>query len=153
MFLSHIDEEKLVEVAQAMADCLSPPLLIALQGNLGAGKTTFVRALLRGLGVTGAIKSPTYSLVETYRPTHENWQLHHFDLYRIEDEHELEYIGFRDYFTQSSICLIEWPDKSEFCQTSADLVCSLYIKKCHRDLRIVAQTSKGEGILSCLSKK
>lgn len=151
MFLPQIDEKKLVEVAQSMAACLAPPLLVLLQGNLGAGKTTFVRALLRGLGITGAIKSPTFSLVESY--SHANWQLHHFDLYRIHDEHELEYIGFRDYFTERSICFIEWSERSQFCQNSADLVCSLYIQKNSRDLHIVAQTSKGEGVLSCLSKK
>ncbi len=103
--------------AEHLAQRLTAPMVITLSGAIGAGKTTFVRALLRALGVQGPIKSPTYSLVETYDlPMNTTLssspiQMHHFDLYRITDESELEFLGFRDYFQSNTICCIEWPER------------------------------------------
>jgi len=95
--------------AERLATHIHPPMTITLSGDIGAGKTTLVRAMLRALGVQCRIKSPTYSLIESYDlPTQ---QVHHFDFYRLIDALELEAIGFRDYFQPTSICCIEWPER------------------------------------------
>ncbi|MEI7796095.1 MAG: tRNA (adenosine(37)-N6)-threonylcarbamoyltransferase complex ATPase subunit type 1 TsaE [Methylococcaceae bacterium] len=83
--------------------------LVFLHGDLGAGKTTLVRGLLRAAGVTGAIKSPTYAVIEEYSVAERT--IFHFDLYRLADPEELEWIGIDDYLKQSALCLIEWADK------------------------------------------
>ena len=92
---------------------------IELQGCLGAGKTTFARHLLRALGVTGSIKSPSYALMEPYAaPGLSAW---HFDFYRFNDPHEWEDAGFRDLFAETGLKLVEWPEKASGLLPSADL--------------------------------
>lgn len=109
---THSVGEKLAKLAQA-------PLRIYLSGPLGAGKTALVRAFLRTLGVQGAIKSPSYALVEPYNFS--NYSVYHFDFYRFFDQNEWEESGFRDYFEENAICLVEWPEKAGGLLPDADL--------------------------------
>lgn len=111
--------------AEKFASSLSAPTNIYLEGPLGAGKTTFVRGFLRGLGYTGTVKSPTYTLVETY-DLNGNVFLH-ADLYRIKDVIELENMGFRDYFNANTIALIEWASHAKTWLPVPDILCALRV--------------------------
>ena len=148
-----LDESAMVALAGQLASYLTAPLVLTFQGEIGAGKTTFIRALLRALGITGAIKSPTFSLVESYQLGRREEYLHHFDLYRIHDQHELEYLGFRDYFSDNAICCIEWPERTTFCLGMADIQYSFQTvgdEGDRRQLDVMALTAKGEGVLACI---
>jgi tRNA threonylcarbamoyladenosine biosynthesis protein TsaE len=94
----------------ALAAGLTPGMVVYLSGELGAGKTTLVRGVLRGLGYEGKVKSPTFTLVEVYEVS--RLYLYHFDFYRFSDPRELGEAGFREYFNPRSVCLVEWPEKS-----------------------------------------
>lgn len=123
-------------------------LVIFLNGDLGVGKTTLSRGVLRGLGYAGAVKSPTYTLVEPYEFS--NKIVYHFDLYRLGDPEELEYMGIRDYFLANSLCLIEWPERGDAVLPEPDVVLSL---KAHDSGRLVAAqapTLKGQQVLAAL---
>ena len=113
---------------------LKAPLVFTFSGEIGAGKTTIIRAMLRSLGVTSSIKSPTFSLVESYACN--NLHIHHFDLYRIHHEDELDYLGFRDYFSQHSICCIEWPEHAGNALPIVDIRFNLSIKGAGREVQI-----------------
>ncbi len=108
-----------------LAKQLTAPAIIFLEGQLGAGKTTFVRGLMRGFGYTGAVKSPTFTLIETYSLPEK--EILHADLYRLKDPSELEAMGFRDYFTHNSIVLIEWASHAEKMLPTPTLRCTLSI--------------------------
>ncbi|MFN7096078.1 MAG: tRNA (adenosine(37)-N6)-threonylcarbamoyltransferase complex ATPase subunit type 1 TsaE [Gammaproteobacteria bacterium] len=115
--------------------CQTGGKVFFLYGNLGAGKTTLVRGFLRGLGYQGKVKSPTFTLVESYELP--ELTIHHFDLYRIADPDELTYIGFRDYIQENSICIFEWPEKAQKCLPSPYISCYIDILKDGRNVTII----------------
>lgn len=146
VFFNVPNERACDEVARRLATCLISPLVLTFSGELGTGKTTFIRAMLRALGVQAAIKSPTFSLVESY--SYQKMQIHHFDLYRIHDATELEYIGFRDYFSDDSICCIEWPERAGSSLMFVDIHFSLAIHGSGRLMTLRALSATGEMIVS-----
>ena len=119
------NEKETENAAIALALATTAPAVIYLEGELGAGKTSFAQGFLRGLGYTGLVKSPTFTLVETYH-VHGLFILH-ADLYRVEAIEELENIGFRDYFNQNTIALIEWASKAKKALPKPNLICTLTI--------------------------
>ncbi len=121
---------------------------IYLYGELGAGKTTFARGFLRALGVSGHVKSPTYTLVEPCETR--VGCVYHFDLYRVKDPLELEYMGIKDYFLQQKIVLVEWPECGAGCLPSSDIDCYIEFFSDVAESRMIklrAISAKGEAIL------
>lgn len=122
----------------------TPRGVVRLHGDLGAGKTTLVRAWLRGLGHAGAVRSPTYTLVEPYDIEVGGGRLAfmHFDLYRMADEEELDAIGFRDYLAGDALCVIEWPERAPGLLADADLDIHLVPEGDGRRIRLVARSAR-----------
>ncbi len=118
------------------------------KGELGAGKTTFVRGFLHKLGHVGPVKSPTYTLVEPYSV--EGRMIYHFDLFRLNDPEELEAIGVRDYFSSSALCLVEWPEKAHEFLPQADVLISIDYLDDGRQIRLTANTEPGDQFLQKL---
>ncbi len=119
--------------------------VIFLHGPLGAGKTTWVRGFLHARGHVGAVKSPTYTLVESYPLA--DGLVHHFDLYRLGDPEELEYMGIRDYFSDDMLCLVEWPERGAGVIGRADIELTLSYRGSERELTVCATSEKGRKII------
>ena len=126
----------------------SKGVTLYLNGPLGAGKTTLSRGIIQGLGHKGKVKSPTYTLVEEYRLQDKN--IYHFDLYRLSDPEELEFMGIRDYFTENSICLIEWAEKGLGLLAEPDLLVNIDYTDNARNVQLIAKSKLGNNIIKHL---
>ncbi|QSA98553.1 tRNA (adenosine(37)-N6)-threonylcarbamoyltransferase complex ATPase subunit type 1 TsaE [Methylococcus sp. EFPC2] len=146
------DEAATATLAARFQAFLSAGLVVFLHGPLGAGKTAFVRGVLRAAGYAGAVKSPTYTLVEEYRLNDGDYTIFHFDLYRLTDPEELEFMGIRDYFGPRSVCFIEWPERGAGVLPPADLDLTLAMQGPGRELRMTASTPAGRVLLQSIDK-
>jgi tRNA threonylcarbamoyladenosine biosynthesis protein TsaE len=135
------DEFATLDFGRRLASAVRPGMAIWLSGDLGAGKTTLARGLLRGLNYYGRVKSPTYTLLEIY--PFSSFNLYHFDLYRFADPIEWEESGFREYFNAQSICLVEWPEKAEGMLPEPDLLIQLDLAGEGRVTRLSGNTEEG----------
>ncbi len=133
------------ELGKNLASALAAGAVIYLHGDLGAGKTTIVRSALVALGYTGVAKSPTYTLIEFY-PLND-FTLNHFDLYRLNDPSELDYIGLRDYITSDSVSIFEWPSKGTGHIPNPDLEIFLQFDGAGRVANIQAGSALGQKML------
>lgn len=131
-----------------LAANLRDPLLVGLSGELGAGKTTLVGGLLAALGHAGPARSPTYSLIESYRLAGRD--LHHCDLYRLRDPEELEDLGLRDLLTGPSVLLVEWPERAGDRLRDPDLQLRLEYAGGGRQLAVAARSVAGQQVLAAL---
>jgi tRNA threonylcarbamoyladenosine biosynthesis protein TsaE len=140
------------ELARVAADLAQTKgVIIHLCGDLGAGKTTLTRGLLRALGVAGAVKSPTYTLVEPYELA--GLIVYHFDLYRLHSPEELEFMGVRDYFQTGQLCIVEWPERGGEFLSKPDIVFTIQSLKHGRDVLLAACSDCGELILKRIDAK
>ena len=134
-----------------LASALEPGLVVYLIGELGAGKTTLARGVLRGLGHPGKVKSPSFALVEPY--IFSRLYLYHFDFYRFTDPRELGDAGFREYFNPASVCLVEWPELAAGVVPPADIKITLKLADVGRELEIDADTEAGRRCVKKLEDK
>ncbi|MBX6317198.1 tRNA (adenosine(37)-N6)-threonylcarbamoyltransferase complex ATPase subunit type 1 TsaE [Pigmentiphaga sp.] len=146
----HLPDEAATEaLAASLAPLAAKGLRIHLHGDLGAGKTTFARALLRAVGVTGRIKSPTFTLVEPYKVS--NLYCYHFDFYRFTDPREWLDAGFRDALRDDALVLIEWAERAGGALPAPDLDIALSYEGAGRGATLRAHTAKGQAWLNTIS--
>lgn len=139
-----------VNLASAI-DKIKSPLLILLNGDLGAGKTTISRGILQGLGHHGPVKSPTYTLVEPYKL--DLGKIFHFDLYRLIDPEELEHIGFSDYLSEANLCIIEWPENGGSYIPQPDITIDISLYQSGRKVTLDSQTDLGKKCIYQVQQK
>ena len=142
------DEAATLALGAALASCLEPGTIVFLEGDLGAGKTTLARGLLRGLGYEGRVKSPTYALVELYEFSRLN--VHHFDFYRFQDPREWIDAGFRESFNGQIVSLIEWPKKAGSLLPPADVEIALEPSRTGRSASLRSSSPMGDAMLGKL---
>ncbi|TVO59431.1 tRNA (adenosine(37)-N6)-threonylcarbamoyltransferase complex ATPase subunit type 1 TsaE [Denitromonas halophila] len=145
------DETDTLALGAALAPAIAPGLVIYLLGDLGAGKTTLVRGLLRGLGHTGSVKSPTYTLIEPYVVS--RLDLYHFDFYRFTSPEEFLDAGLEEYFSAQGVCLVEWPQKAEPYVSPADIEIRLAIDGDGREAIIRPLTDTGRQCAIKIAKR
>lgn len=146
--LSLPDEAATLRLGLACAAGAANGTSLHLRGELGAGKTTLVRGLLRGLGYRGRVKSPTYTLVEPYADLRLN--CYHFDFYRFKDRNEWLSSGFREYFNAESLCIVEWPERAGNLLAAPDLDIHLQYRDTARSATPSAHSPAGKTWLSAL---
>ncbi len=139
------------QLANIVKTKLKQGITVYLNGDLGAGKTTLTRGFVQGMGHIGNVKSPTYTLVEPYDLG--DWQVYHFDLYRLADPEELEYMGIRDYFNRNSCSFIEWPEKGQGMLAEPDMLIDLAYDEEQRQVTLQAMSALGEQVLLALTEK
>jgi tRNA threonylcarbamoyladenosine biosynthesis protein TsaE len=140
-------EADTLALGQRIARCLRPGMVLYLAGDLGAGKTTLARGILRGLGFQGRVKSPTFSLVEVYEIS--SLYLYHFDFYRFTNIEEWRDAGLREYFNPATVCLVEWPEKAAGLP-GADLDIALRMEDGGRRATLRAATEAGTSCLEAV---
>ncbi len=149
------DENATVTMGKRLAELTKTldlnSLVVFLNGDLGAGKTTLTRGFVQGMGHIGNVKSPTYTIVEPYNL--DPWQVFHFDLYRLADPEELEYMGIRDYFSDKCCCFIEWPEKGAGLLANEDLIINLAYNEEQRLITLLAKSEVGEQIINKLNNQ
>jgi len=143
------DEAATLALGARLAPGIRPGMSIHLRGELGAGKTTLARGLLRALGHAGKVKSPTYALVELY--TVSSLHLYHFDFYRFDDPRAWQNSGFREHFNDASVCLVEWPEKAGGLLPPPDLRITLAPAAGGRDVTLEAFTDAGRQCLTSVA--
>ena len=144
MFVS--DENAMRRLGRRVASAGESAGVIYLEGELGAGKTTFARGIVQHYGITARVKSPTYTLVEPY--TVREICIYHFDFYRIRDPEELEYIGARDYFAEGALCLIEWPERGRPVVPPEDLTVRISFESSGRRVELLPSSPLGSRFAS-----
>ncbi|HAG97226.1 MAG: tRNA (adenosine(37)-N6)-threonylcarbamoyltransferase complex ATPase subunit type 1 TsaE [Pseudomonadales bacterium] len=144
------DESQTLALGQRLASLLRGGGVLYLQGDLGAGKTTLSRGIIQALGHSGAVKSPTYTLVEPYELA--DLKVFHFDLYRLADPEELEFIGIRDYVEPGAVCIVEWPDRGADLIPSPDLSLTLEKDGKGRKITMMGRSPAGQTMLGELTK-
>jgi tRNA threonylcarbamoyladenosine biosynthesis protein TsaE len=145
------DEAATLALGASLAPALRPGMSIHLCGELGAGKTTLARGLIRALGYEGKVKSPTYSLVELY--TVSRLHLYHFDFYRFNDPKAWEDSGFREHFNEASVCLVEWPEKAGAALPQPDLRITLTPAPSGRDVKLEPFSEAGRKCLTSVAER
>lgn len=142
------DEAATRSFGARLAPLIRPGMSLYLHGDLGSGKTTLARGLVRALGYPGRVKSPTYSLVELYPVSRLN--LYHFDFYRFRDPKEWRDAGFNECFNDASVCLVEWPEKAAGLLPRADLELAFEFAGDGRDVSVRAGSESGQACLNLL---
>lgn len=152
------NEDAQIALGRRLGPCLvaalGPPgggsLVVLLKGDLGTGKTTLVRGILRGLGHEGSVRSPTYTLIEPYELPAA--RVFHLDLYRLGDPQELEYLGLRDLGGEDALLLVEWPERGAGALPTPDLVIDLAHLIGGRRLVLAPGSPRGDAVLGCLAR-
>lgn len=144
------NEEAQIAFGEALGRVLQGRGRVYLEGELGAGKTTLTRGVLRAYGYQGAVKSPTYTLIEPYELNDQ--RLYHLDLYRLGDPEELEFIGGRDVLDDEALCLVEWPSRGEGWLPAEDLRIHLSVVDIGRVASVSGETKRGQQWLSALER-
>lgn len=151
-FILNLKNEQDTQIlGEILSRLLTVGFVIGLKGEIGMGKTALVRACLQALGIKTAIKSPTFTLIESYQLP--KFQIHHFDLYRLGSPYELEDFGFRDYLSSETICLIEWPEKAPFIIPFIDFMIEFKFNAPGRTVLMQEQSEKGQVFLKLLQRE